>query len=53
MYRFKNTVSLTSFEMIYEIPEEIYSMKVMKFILQPLVENSISLDCLISRKEGR
>ena len=45
-YRFPD-----QFEMIYEIPEEIYSMKVMKFILQPLVENSISHG-LFDKPEG-
>ena len=45
-YRFPD-----QFEMIYEIPEEIYSMKVMKFILQPLVENSISPG-LFDKPEG-
>lgn len=36
-YRFPD-----QFEVKYEIPEELYSIKIMKFIIQPLVENSIS-----------
>ena len=47
-YRFPD-----QFEMIYEIPEEIYSFKVMKFILQPLVENSISHGLFGTAEKGR
>lgn len=47
-YRFPD-----QFEMAYEIPEEIYSIKVMKFILQPLVENSISHGLFDTSGKGR